>query len=122
MTDYKFYCFDGKPEAMLLISDRNMESGTCCDYYDKDFNHLPVEWAYQQSEHPLTSKPYKFDEMKKLASDLSKGIPQVRVDLYCINGKIYLGEMTFFHGSGLRPFENIFWDKWFGDFIQLPKS
>lgn len=33
--------------------------------------------------------------MKELAGTLSVGLPQVRVDLYEVNGKIYFGELTF---------------------------
>ena len=58
--------------------------------------------------------------MKELASKLSKRIPQVRIDFYEVNGKVYFGEITFFHWSGLTPFEPIDWDYKLGDFLQLP--
>ena len=32
------------------------------------------------------------------------GIPQARIDLYNIYGKIYFGEITLFHWSGMKPF------------------
>ena len=38
--------------------------------------------------------------MKKTAEKLSKDFPYVRVDLYCINKKIYFGEMTFYPWTG----------------------
>ncbi len=59
--------------------------------------------------------------MKELAAKLSQGIPHVRVDLYEINGKVYFGEMTFTHNSGLVPFEPEEWDYKFGEFLKLPK-
>ena len=52
----------------------------------------------------------------------AEGLPQIRVDLYEVNGKIYFGEMTFFHWSGFVPFEPEEWDKTFGDWIQLKKK
>ena len=58
--------------------------------------------------------------MLDLAARLSEGIPQVRVDLYNIDGAIYFGELTFFHWSGMVPFEPREWDYKFGDYIKLP--
>jgi len=60
--------------------------------------------------------------MKELASTLSVGYPHLRVDLYDINGQIYFGELTFFHWSGLVPFNPQEWDKIFGDWLELPKE
>ena len=47
----------------------------------------------------------------------------MRVDLYNINGRIYFGEMTFFHGSGLSNYfvpEN--WNDKLGGYIDLSKA
>lgn len=64
--------------------------------------------------------PPNYKSMLELAAKLSKGIPQVRVDFYNINGKIYFGELTFFHWSGLVPFEPKKYDEIFGSYIHLP--
>ena len=66
-------------------------------------------------------KPANFEKMKELASKLSKGIPQVRIDLYNVNGIIYFGEMTFFHHGGVVPFHPEKWDYEFGKWIKLPQ-
>jgi hypothetical protein len=58
--------------------------------------------------------------MVEIAEILGEGFPHVRVDLYDINGKIYFGELTFFHFSGNVPFEPAEWDKTVGDWLQLP--
>lgn len=42
--------------------------------------------------------------MLEIATILSKNFPQVRVDLYNINGKIYFGEMTFTSNCGYMTF------------------
>ena len=60
--------------------------------------------------------------MKELAAILSKGIPQVRVDFYEVNGRIYFGELTFSHWSGMVPFDPEEWDYTFGSWIKLPKG
>ena len=53
---------------------------------------------------------------------LSVNIPQVRIDLYNSNGKIYFGEITFFHWSGMTPFDPIEWDYKLGNLIKLPQK
>ena len=57
--------------------------------------------------------------MKTLASKLSIGIPHVRVDLYNISGKIYFGELTFYHHGGFQPFHPESWDNIWGNWIEL---
>ena len=67
-------------------------------------------------------KPACFEEMKRLAAELSRGTPQLRVDFYEVDGKVYFGEMTFFHCSGMAPFHPEEWDKTFGDWVKLPEK
>ena len=49
-------------------------------------------------------------------------MPHVRVDLYNIGGKIYFGELTFYHWSGLTPFVPEEWDYKFGEELMLPEK
>ena len=60
--------------------------------------------------------------MWELAEKLSAGIPQLRVDFYEANGKVYFGELTFFHWSGMKPFEPEEWDLTLGKWIELPEA
>ena len=119
LTDYKFFCFDGEVKALFIATERFSEE-VKFDFFDTDFNHLDL---YQV--HPMSgkvfSKPNGFDEMKAIAAKLSKGFPHVRVDLYNVNGKIYFGEITFYHHGGFAPFHPEKWDYIFGSWIKLPK-
>lgn len=121
LKDYKFFCFDGVPKAMFVASDR-MTAGeeTKFDFYDMEFNHLPFCNGHPNSSKKI-AKPAGFEEMKRIASRLSAGLPHVRVDLYDINGKIFFGEMTFFHWSGMMPFRPEDWDYTFGGWLNLPE-
>ena len=83
-----------------------------------DFNHLDFRQGHSNSKEE-TPKPSCFDEMRQLAEKLSEGIPQVRVDFYEVNGKVYFGELTFFHFCGTVPFEPEEWDYTFGSWINL---
>lgn len=118
LPDYKFFCFDGDVKALFIGTER--QSGDVkFDYFDSDFNHLDLIQVHPMSGKNF-EKPDNFDKMKQIASRLSRGIPQVRIDLYDINGKIYFGEMTFTHHGGLVPFHPQEWDYKFGEFIHLP--
>lgn len=116
-ADYKFFCFDGEVKALFIATDRPHD--TRFDFFDTEFNHLPIVNGHPNSDKKI-EKPANYDLMLKLASELSKGIPHVRVDLYEINGKVYFGELTFFHYAGFVPFKPASWDKTFGDWLTLP--
>lgn len=120
LPDYKFFCFDGEVKALFIGTERGT-GDVKFDYYDADFNHLNLI-----QEHPMSGKvlpkPQHFEKMKELAAYLSKGLPQVRVDFYNINGDIYFGELTFFHHGGVIPFHPEEWDYIFGSWIKLPEK
>ena len=42
--------------------------------------------------------------MMKAAAILAEGFPQVRVDFYDIDGKLYFGEMTFTSAGGYMQY------------------
>lgn len=119
LKDYKYYCFDGKVKMMFVATGRPYD--TRFDFFDTNFNHLPVKQGYDWADKPI-SKPLGFDEMISLAEKLSKNIPHVRIDFYDINGQIYFGEMTFFDSSGWTPLEPVEWDYKMGSWINLPKQ
>lgn len=122
LRDYKFFCFDGVPRVMFIASDRfSKEEETKFDFFDMEFNHLPFRNGHPNATKPI-ERPAEFDEMRMLASKLSKGIPQVRVDFYDVNGQIYFGEMTFFHWSGFVKFDPEEWDYKIGEMIELPRN
>lgn len=126
LLDYKFMCFDGEVKALFLdIGVVTGSEGHAEEYfrsvYDKNWNVMNVKETREHYPIPI-DKPKFLDEMVKIAEQLSIGHPHIRVDLYYINNHIYVGELTFYHGSGL---ENYFipsdWDYKFGEWIKLPK-
>ena len=121
LKDYKFFCFNGEVKMLFMVKDRlNKDEETKFDFFDVDFNHFDVRQGHPNSEPPYFM-PDGYEKMKELAAKLSEGIPHVRVDFYNINGQIYFGEMTFFHDSGLVPFDPEEWDYKFGEWLELPK-
>lgn len=119
LRDYKFFCFHGVPKVLFIATDRgNDQEDTKSDFFDMDFNHLDIRNGHPNALVP-PHKPLAFDKMKKLAAELSKDIPHLRVDFYEVNGKIYFGELTLSHWSGFMPFEPDEWDERFGSWIDL---
>lgn len=121
LRDYKFFAFDGQVKALFVASERQAGTDTKFDFFDAEYRHLDLVNGHPMAEVP-PAKPDNFEKMKELAGILSKGMPQVRVDFYEVAGKVYFGEMTFFHWSGMTPFEPKEWDRTFGDWIRLPEG
>lgn len=117
LRDYKFFCFDGIPKFMFLATDRQ-KNQTKFNFYDMNFNLLPFTQGHPNDLRKIL-KPEKFDEMVALSKKLSVNIPHVRVDFYEINGKVYFGEMTFYHYSGFTKFNPEEWDEKFGNYIVI---
>lgn len=119
LRDYKFFCFDGEVKCMFIATDRQSDKPTAFDFFDPEFHWMDLRHGHPNAE-VQPEKPINFELMKQLAAKLSEGLPQVRVDLYEINGKVYFGELTFFHHGGIVPFDPEQWDHTFGDWIKLP--
>ena len=118
IEDYKFFCFNGKPEIMFIATERSADCKF--DFFDMGFNHLDIVNIHPQSEKQI-EKPHLFDEMKDIASKLSENMKFARIDLYEIDGEIYFGEYTFFHAGGFYLFEPEEWEIKLGDWIEIDK-
>lgn len=115
IIDYKFVCFNRKPQYFYACSDRG--KGTKINFLDLEFKPLP----FRKKELPKDNlkKPENFEKMVELAETLAQDFPFVRVDFYDIDGKIYFGELTFCPGGGLNPFVPPEWDLKVGEMIDL---
>ena len=122
LPDYKFFCFNGEPKMLFVGTERNNpNSETRFDFFDINYNHLDITNGHPQADQ-IPLKPDNYEEMVNCARELSKGLPFVRVDLYSVNGKVYFGETTFFHHSGMVPFVPNKWDDIMGSWIKLPNK
>lgn len=121
LRDYKFFTFGGVPKVLYIAQGRGRGEPTVADFFDMDFNHLPFTIDHDMAPVP-PEKPENFELMKALAARLSEGTPQLRVDFYEVDGKLYFGEMTFFHCSGMEGFHPEEWDRIFGDWVTLPQK
>ncbi len=122
IRDYKFFCFDGEPRLMFVASDRFVPGEeTKFDFFDMDWNRLDIRNGHPNASEP-PAEPGCFGEMKRLAAELSRGIPQVRVDFYEAGGKVLFGEYTFYHWGGFMPFEPDAADMMIGSMFKIPKK
>lgn len=114
LRDYKFWCFNGTPTYMYCtIKGKDVYE----NFYDMSFNPIMIDHGIRR--HPQEFlKPSKFDEMKELASKLSKNIPFVRIDFFQVGERVYFGEFTFYDWAGMNQFRNG-WDEELGKLISL---
>ena len=123
LRDYKFFCFNGVPRVVYITQGRATGDNrqTYADFFDMDYNHLDMKIDHEHAPIP-PHKPVNFELMQELAAKLSAGIPQVRADFYEVDGRVYFGEMTFFHGGGFANFTPDSCDELWGSWIKLPEK
>lgn len=121
LIDYKFYCFDGDVDCVLVCIDRQL-GDTKYYFFDRNWRLCRCnKWGLSAPVDFSLPKPERLDEMFQLASKMSKGFPFVRLDYYEVNGKVYFGEYTFFPNSGFDCNRTEEAERYFGDKIRLPE-
>lgn len=119
LFDYKFFCFNGIPQMIYVDTWKDGEH--TINAYDTEFNRLKgIELGYPNDDITNVEIPEALNEMKKIASDLSKDFLHVRVDFYYTHGNIYFGELTFTKGAGFGKIKPHEFDEKMGDWLKLP--
>lgn len=120
LKDYKIFCFNGEPYCIQVDFDRFLEHKK--NLYSLEWELL--DFSYNYPSHPEISiaRPETLDDMLRIARQLSTGEPYVRVDFYSVEGRAYVGEITFFPASGYGKFLPSEYDRVFGDMIHLPEK
>lgn len=123
LKDYKFFMFGGKIGCVLVDCDRFTNHTRAI--YDPNWKRMKFTETYPTDYSVEQDCPKNFKKMISLVKKLVNAIgnpPHVRIDLYEVDGKIYFGEITFFHGSGFSKFDPPEWDKKLGDMIELTRE
>lgn len=120
--DYKIWCFDGQPFVVWACWNRHHDNVQVATY---DLNwQLHPEWSRSTPHYQLNCRPMQrpktLDRMLEVAARLSKGFPEVRVDLYEIGGRVYFGELTFTSAEGIMDFYTPEFLRMMGDKVTLP--
>lgn len=103
LIDYKIWCFNGEPESIFVVYNRNGHYAKFA-LYDTDWNMLdnkitPTVYKTIDLDSHI-ERPKCLDEMLILARKLSAPFKEVRVDLYVVEDKPVFGELTFTTGYG----------------------
>lgn len=117
INDYKFICFNGKVHYVVFDTDRYVNHKR--SIYDSEWNYIDVGTDCEKLGDVI-EKPEGFDNMKKVAEDLAKDFPCVRVDLYWVNNRVYFGELTFYPWTGYVIFDPEEFDMEIGKNFILP--
>ena len=119
LTDYKFYCFDGDADCVLVCTDR--QKGKIKYYFlDQNWHLLPYNSDSKNAPEGFSlPRPEGMDRLFDLAAQLSKGFPFVRVDFFDVDGSIYFAEYTLYPASGLDPKKTAEFEKRAGEKINL---
>lgn len=118
IIDYKFYCYNGRCRHFLVCKDRTTK--TKYINYDLDFNCIRLSPKSDYTQEPFQATD-QFREMLRLAETLAEPFPLVRVDFYDIDGRIYIGELTFSPGGGFNTYYPE-WDLKLGSYLELPEA
>ena len=101
IEDYKIYCFHGVPKMVRVQKVNDIKSTTkkkINNFYSLDWKLTDIETGrpgFYRDPKVTFEKPPHFELMLSYARKLSAEFAFVRIDFYDVNGKVYLGEMTF---------------------------
>ena len=116
--EYKLHVFHGEVKYLYVVSGRG---------HDLRYTHFLADWSsfpqaqfngWQASSYPILEQTV-FPRMKTIAEKLGQHFPFVRVDLYVINVKIYVSELTFTPAKGTLNLVDPSVDHLMGEWLTL---
>ncbi len=119
LKDYKVFCFSGEPKIIQVDYDRFINHRR--NLYTTDWEYIEGTSKFPTDKSHKIEKPAVLNEMLDYARVLSKGFPQLRVDFYIVEDKIYFGELTLYHGSGFEKYEPEELGVTLGNYTVLPR-
>lgn len=106
--DYKFMCCDKEVRFIFFASERGTaDTGVKFSAYNLNWEKLDYMRGPEAStkDYPCPPKE-ELQEMIHIAEQIAQRFEHVRVDLYDIQGKIYIGELTFTPEGGIMDYFN----------------
>ena len=116
--DFKFFCFHGKPRFVQVDVARFSEHRR--NVYDMDWNRIEGRYSHPNASETI-DRPTLFLQMQRIAEILSEDTDFVRVDLYDMHDRVYLGELTNYPEDGLGRFDPEQLDEEWGRLWSIPK-
>lgn len=122
-SDYRFFCFHGKVKVIAVDLDSVVEGKKTSNYFrhlfDRDWQEIDARIQYPRKPGSFVPRPKALDEMIDVAETLAEDFPAARVDLYEVSGRIYFGEITFYHASGYQEIVPREFEELMGSWIDL---
>ncbi len=115
LVDYKFFCFNGSPKVLMVV--HVVDGKRFSNYYDEQLTPIDISMGNPTYIGDLTL-PENINEMCRMAQQLSSDLKHVRIDMYNIDGKIYFGEYTFHHWSGMLDIQPFEFNVYLGEMIE----
>ena len=116
IPDYKVYCFNGVPKAILVMHDRNRNIKS--EFFDSEWNALDNTDKYAKPDI-TTQRPECLEEMMTVSKKLSAPFPFVRCDFYIVENRLVFGEMTFTPAGGLMVSQTCVDGKSMGELLDI---
>lgn len=115
--DYKVLCFNGEAKLIEYHTDRDSDHKQY--FYDLNRNLIDINNIDCSNEYaPKKLDLNCCDEMIEISNKLAKYFIHIRVDFFVDKDKLYIGELTFYDGSGIIPWEKN-GDKYLGNLLNI---
>lgn len=91
VKDYKLLCYRGRLRFVQVDWDRHGLRKQ--NFYDRDWGKIQISFDH----HPTGEwepMPAPFPEMREIAEKIAAHFESVRVDLYVVGDRVYVGEIT----------------------------
>jgi hypothetical protein len=113
--DYKLFCFHGKCK-IIRVSENRLDSEGGASFFDPDWKQLPVSMQGYKVANRIFRRPENLEDLIHIAEKLAENFDAVRIDLYLCDTRIFFGEITHYHTSGLIRFIPETFDYQMGDY------
>ena len=122
LVDYKFYCYGGKPQYfMYSIGEANHKVKNV----KMDMNGKPIDYLFKSAPALDVNNivlPNNLKTMIDIVNKLSCTAQHVRIDLFNVDGHIYMGEVTFFTNAGFMSIKNEDYKQSLANMIDITKA
>ena len=104
--DYKCYTFNGRIFLIAVTFNRRIINNK--QYFDsvwmtREWVPIKVTMIKKNYKFKVLPKPAEYKKLIYLVENMSLNLKRhCRIDVYCLNNKVYLGEYTFFCGAWLH--------------------
>lgn len=118
ITDYKFFCFNGKPKFIYVSNDLVHDRQAQIGFFYLNGKKMPLK-RDDYTDIESVELPEFFQEMYEVAKELCKEFPFVRVDFFVANGRYYFAELTFTPSACMMPFNPEKYDLQWGRMLDI---